>query len=109
MFELQFGKLLEIARGRIIEDGRFQLVDAGAFAEALKCTAQQSQVRNDFCNYVDTRAEDSAEKDDVEPIIFRAALDEVPQRQALQDQTPRIEEMTERSQAQPLCSSFACN
>ena len=61
--------------------------------ESLEHSAEKPQVWKHFGGDVDTRSQESAKENDVQPIGFRAPPDEMHQGDSLHDEAPRIEKM----------------
>jgi hypothetical protein len=106
--EIEVGELFEISGRRIVEDLQFELFDARIAGESLERAAQQTQIGDDFGDDVNACAEHSAEDDDPKPVGFRAAADEMPDGEALEDQSPGIKKMSEAAHSWANSESSSC-
>ena len=92
---VEFAQLLVIRGGRIIDDIRFDFLNARPAPKSLKESAKKSQVRQHFRENVHSGARRSEKKDHVKPIVLRPPPDEMHNRQALHEKTPGIEKMAQ--------------
>src|SRR6266481_5528414 len=90
---VQFAQLFVIGWRRVIQNIRFDFLNARPPPESLKHAAKQSQVWQHFGKDVNSRTGWSKKKDDVKPIVLRPPPDEVHNRQALHEKAPGIEKM----------------
>src|SRR5258708_6499646 len=105
---IKFTQLFIICRGRVVDNNRFNFLNARTPPESLKHAAKQSEVWQHFRKDVNARSQEAAEKNNVEPIVLRPAPHEVQDRQALQDETPRIEDVAQTKHERPPANRIAC-
>src|SRR5271154_3175195 len=77
LLKVEFGQLLEISGGGIVENLCFERVDARALAESLEDAAEQPEVRDHLDDYIDRSSQDATKNNDEEPIRFGTAPDEM--------------------------------
>src|SRR5271156_1070659 len=114
LFEEEFAKLFVVAGGGIIEDLDFEIFNAGAAAKALKGAAEQGEIGNRFDDEIDGGADPAAENDDVKPVAFRTAAEEMDDGGDLNEDAPRIEKVDEtehvtRPVIKMVCLPRMCN
>ena len=99
VFHVQVGQFLVVSRGRVVEHGRLQFMDALASRKDLERLAQQSQIGKRLHHQVNRRAQRPQEENDVEPISIRASPNKVNDRQSYQKEAIGIQQCTENSHA----------
>jgi len=83
-------------------------LDTSPSAEALKRALQQSKIGNPLDHQIRGGANEAAENNNVKPIAFRTAPEEMDQGDDLDDEAPRIKKMAEREHNRPR-RSFSLN
>ena len=90
---VQLAEFFIVCGGRVVQNLRFDNLNARSPAKPLKDATQQAEVRQYFNDDV-LQPLKSSEKNNEEPVILRPTPHEVHDRQDLHDKSPRIEEMT---------------
>src|SRR5579859_51144 len=90
---VQFAQLFVVRGGRIVQKLRFDDLNAGFPAKPLKHSAQEAEVRQYFRDDVNSCSKKAAEENNKEPVVLRPAAHKVYDREDLQDESPRIEEV----------------
>src|SRR5262249_45748055 len=93
--QIQIAEFLVVSRRRVVDNLRFQSLNPRTPAEALEYARQQPHIGERFDQEIGTGADGSSDQNDPEPVAFRPALHEVNDRQDLQDDSPRIKEVTQ--------------
>src|SRR6266436_463408 len=106
--EVHFAEFFKIRGGGIIQNVGFEFLDASPSAKALKRSLQQSKIRNPLDHQIRSGTNEAAENNNVKPIAFRTAPEEMDQRNDLDDESPRIKKMAEREHNRPR-RSFSLN
>ena len=97
VIEIQQPKFFVVSRGRIVEDGALQFLNAAATRKKLKRAPQQARIRDDFHQDVDERSH-PVKQDDPDPKEVRSPPDEVDDgHDPQQDGPPRKGEEEKRS------------
>src|SRR5262249_45194382 len=91
--KIEIGQLFQIPRRRVVQNLRLQRLDPRSSSQSLKRYPQQSHIRKHFRQNIHSRSQHSADNDNPQPVVVRPPLDEMPDRNPLQDQPPWIVQM----------------
>src|SRR3974377_2297925 len=97
LLKTQFRHLFQSASRRIVQNLRLERQDPRPSSESPKRPLQQPQIRYHLRKNVHPSSQHSSENDDPQPIPFRSPLHEVPQRDSLNNDSPRIKAVTQSS------------
>jgi len=93
--EIQVRELLVIPRGGILQNQRFEILDPLLAPEGIEGLPDQAEIRNYFEEDIDRSTEGTEEHDHVQPDRVGSPLDEVDDRDRLENQPPRKQEREE--------------
>src|SRR6267154_5149677 len=71
LFHVKFAKLLVVSRRGIIQNLRFECLNAGPSAESMDCPTKERYVRQHFRDNVHTGAEEPTQENDIKPVVLR--------------------------------------
>src|SRR5579863_413154 len=94
---IKLAKFLKICDGGIVHNHGFHELNPSLAAMALKHGADQARVGQNFGNDVNHCSDGSANENDPNPIPFAAAAEKMDQGKNLEDESPRIEEMADKT------------
>jgi len=93
LFEEEFAEFFVVAGRGIVKDLNFEIFDTRAAAKALKGAAEEPKVGGSFDDEIGGGADGATENDDVQPIAFRTATEEMDEGGNLNEDAPRIEKV----------------
>ncbi len=94
LIKQEIGQFLVVPRRRIIENNRFELLDARTALKALEEISQKLCVGQDFRDDVCRSTEETAHENDPDPIVCRAPSRQMNERKDLENESPRKKEVT---------------
>src|SRR3979409_438374 len=90
LFHVKFAKFLVVSRRGIIQNLRFECLNAGSSAESMDCPTKERYVRQHFRDNVHTGTEEPTQENDIQPVVLRPPPQEVDDRKNLHNEAPWI-------------------